>query len=75
MDGLEATQRIRASGNEVPIIALTANAMLGDREQCLQAGCTGYLAKPVEYEAVLAELQKYLEHVEPLTVMNVGQVQ
>ncbi len=71
MDGLEATQQIRASGNQVPIIALTANAMRGDREMCLQAGCTGYLSKPVDYEALLAELQKYLEPGRPLAAMDV----
>jgi hypothetical protein len=71
MDGLEATRRIRATGNEVPIIALTANAMRGDREKCLAAGCTGYLSKPVDYGDLLGELQKYLKHV---AVMNAGQV-
>jgi CheY-like chemotaxis protein len=49
IDGLEAIQRIRqlpAIGN-VPIIALTALAMPGDRERCLEAGATEYIAKPV----------------------------
>jgi two-component system, sensor histidine kinase and response regulator len=51
MDGLTATVAIRenerASGGHVPIVALTANAMVGDRERCLEAGMDGYVTKPV----------------------------
>ena len=72
MDGLEAAKRIRGAGSNVPIIALTANAMRGDQEKCLDAGCTGYLAKPVDYEALVAELQKHLRPVNP-TGVNVEQ--
>ena len=47
MDGLEATRRIRESGYPVPIIAVTALAMSGDRERCLAAGANEYASKPV----------------------------
>ena len=49
ISGLEATQRLKASSqlSWIPVVAVTANAMHGDREMVLQAGCDGYLAKPV----------------------------
>ncbi len=57
MDGLEATRKIRASGNRVRIVALTADALVGDREKCLAAGMDDYLAKPVRLE----ELKRVLD--------------
>ena len=49
IDGLEVTERIRASeaDSEIPIIALTSYAMAGDRDKVLAAGCTGYIEKPI----------------------------
>jgi signal transduction histidine kinase/DNA-binding response OmpR family regulator len=57
MDGFEATARIRkaeqASGRRLPIVALTANAIKGDRERCLAAGMDGYVSKPIEPRELL----------------------
>ena len=53
LDGYEATARIRDTGNDVPIVALTGNAMKGDRERCLKIGCNEFLSKPVNLDALL----------------------
>ena len=60
IDGLEITRRIRAAGNKIPIVALTSYAMAGDKAKSLEAGCTGYLSKPINPETIVAELEKYL---------------
>ena len=62
INGLDATKRIRASeaDSEIPIIALTSYAMVGDRERALAAGCTGYIQKPINSETFMAEIEKYL---------------
>jgi PAS domain S-box-containing protein len=59
MDGKEATQTIRQKGfTHVPIIAMTAHAMKGDREMCLEAGMNDYITKPIKREAVFAIIEK-----------------
>ena len=61
MDGLTATKRIRQAGhNSVPIIAMTANAMKGDRELCLEAGMNDYITKPIKREVVYSVLEKWI---------------
>jgi CheY-like chemotaxis protein/signal transduction histidine kinase/HAMP domain-containing protein len=64
MDGYEAMRRIRQNPRfaELPIIALTAKAMKHDQEKCLQAGATGYVAKPIDPELLFALLQSTLAH-------------
>jgi CheY-like chemotaxis protein len=62
MDGYETMQVIRqnSSFRRLPIIALTAKAMKGDREKCLEAGASEYLAKPVNTEQLLSALRTWL---------------
>ena len=62
MDGLEATRILKADATTsgIPVIALTAYAMKGDKERMLKAGCDGYLAKPIDTDEFLQEVAKYL---------------
>lgn len=63
MNGLEATNVIRAipAISKMTIIALTANAMQGDREKILEAGCDGYISKPIEVDTFVEQLSQYLQ--------------
>ena len=62
MDGWEATRRIKADSavQHIPIIALTAHAIAGDREKALAAGCNEYESKPVKFPRLLAKIQEFL---------------
>jgi len=62
LDGYEATKRIRAAEEtkDIPIIAITSYAMVGDREKILAAGCTAYIEKPIEPESFIEEIKKYI---------------
>jgi CheY-like chemotaxis protein len=70
MDGIAATQEIRSrekkSGTYLPIIALTANAMKGDNEACLQAGMDEYLTKPLQKKSLDEALSKVISLKKPL---------
>jgi two-component system, sensor histidine kinase and response regulator len=87
MDGFEATRRIRASEGRqrhTPVVALTANALQGDRERCLDAGMDDYLAKPVSESDLARALERWLpgtetkldfsEAVEPTTIAYLRQL-
>lgn len=62
MDGLTATQEIRSNPAiaHIPVIALTANVMQGDRERTLEAGCDGYISKPIDVDSFADQIMSYL---------------
>jgi two-component system cell cycle response regulator DivK len=66
IDGWEATQRLKAAPEtrSIPIIALTAHAMVDDRQKALAAGCDDYEGKPVEFDRLLSKIQSLLAKAE-----------
>ncbi len=62
MDGLEATRILKADAttSTIPVLVLTSYAMKGDKETILQAGCDGYLAKPLDIKELLQEVARFL---------------
>ncbi len=62
LDGYEATRIMKSKGLAIPIIALTAHAMLDDEQKCISAGCDDYLSKPMDTQKLLRLVEKYLPH-------------
>lgn len=62
MDGYTLTSRIKSMPgfDRVPIIALTANVMRGDKEKTLEAGCDGYIQKPIDIDLLIREVERFL---------------
>lgn len=62
IDGYEVTRRLKNMENvaDIPIIAVTANAMEGDKEKCLEAGCRGYISKPIDISSFMLDIETYL---------------
>jgi len=62
MGGCETAKAIRekekATGKRIPIVALTAHAMAGDRERCMDAGMEGYVTKPIRFRELIAEIER-----------------
>jgi CheY-like chemotaxis protein len=67
LDGWEATRQLKGTPtpSHIPIIALTAHAMAGDRERALEAGCNDYDSKPVEFARLLTKIKSLLEKTGP----------
>lgn len=56
IDGYEVTRRIRQSNRAIPIVAITSNAMMGDREKTIDAGCTAYFEKPIDPLTIVEQI-------------------
>jgi PAS domain S-box-containing protein len=73
MDGMEATAAIRAQektlGTHIPIIGVTAHAMKGDRERCLEGGMDGYVSKPIRPDVLFSELERFVPSSAPQEII------
>lgn len=59
LSGIDVVKKLRSEGHQVPIIAVTAYAMMGDRDRCMEAGCNDYMAKPLPIPELLQVFSKY----------------
>ena len=75
IDGLEATRRIKAdpATQNIPVWAITAHAMKGDKESALEAGCTAYVAKPIDSRKLAENLREFLSQL-PASASNPSEV-
>lgn len=62
LDGYGATRRLRELECYLPIVAMTAHAMTGDRTACIEAGCTDYISKPIRRDQFLATIARHMQH-------------
>ncbi len=74
LDGCGATMELRERGYRGPIVALTANAMLEDRERCRTAGCNDFVTKPIDRGQLLEVCHKWMSHAQGSPVMNENQI-
>lgn len=63
MDGYEAMKKMKSHEQlkDIPVIAVTAQAMVGDKDRCLKAGAAGYVSKPVNVDELVSQLKKYID--------------
>ncbi len=60
MDGLQATKQIKELRPKLPVVAQTAHVLLGDAESCMEAGCDGYITKPISLEVLISTVEGFL---------------
>ena len=70
MDGFEATRALRAEGWKLPIVAMTASAMSGDRERCLESGMDDYISKPISVPLLETLLERWSRHVRETALLT-----
>ncbi|MEO1614293.1 MAG: ATP-binding protein [Planctomycetota bacterium] len=61
LDGYSATRQLRAAGFDLPVIAMTANSMVGDDQKCRDAGCSDYLSKPIDLDDLLKRIRQWAD--------------